>query len=268
MRKHAFTAALAVAAIGAGAAVVGAQEPTPEVGVAITPKAMTVTGADALKSGPTRLVFSTQSKERGFLLLALKDGVTREQVAEAAPKIQNPAKAEKKYGRFVASSYVTRGNEYATTVDLAGGEYVLIDMTKQPAVRAGFVVGEERSTATMPATDKSVIARDYRFSAPDGLPKSGPFLVENRGDELHHVLAFPIKRGISAKRVVKGLMRDKPRGITGPPTALTEIVSSGTKNAVETPLRKGRVLLICFLQDGPKKPPHAALGMYKAVTVR
>lgn len=268
MRKHAFTAALAVAAIGAGAAVVGAQEPAPDVTVAMTSKAMTVTGADALKSGPTRFVFSTKTKERGFVLLELKDGVTREQVAEGASKIRSPLQAERKYGRLVASSFVTKGQKYATTLDLADGEYVLVDMTKAPAVRAGFAVGAERSTAVMPATASSVIADDYKFSAPKGISLDGPVLVENRGDVLHHVLAFPIKRKISAKRIVKGLMNDKPKGITGPPAALTEIVSGGTKNAVEAPLRKGRVLLVCFLQDGPKKPPHAALGMYKAVNVK
>jgi hypothetical protein len=253
-----------------GAVAVVAQEPTPHVTVRVTPSDITVTGADALRSGPTRFVMSSAGKaERGVIVVRLKDGVTREQAAKAARKITSPAQGERRIGRFVTSALLARGRPYATTTELAAGEYVVLDITKRPVVRAGFTVGTEPNTATMPVATSTIVADDYSFELPDGLRRDGPFVVENRGEELHHVLAFPIKRKVRAKKVVRSLMRDdEPKGLRGTPAAVTEIVSGGTANAVEGRFVKGRILFVCFLQDGPRKPPHAALGMYKAVRVK
>ena len=260
------SATTALALLGAAAI---AQEPAPDVTVKVTPTAITLTGADALRPGATRFVMSSEGKKpRGVLIARLKEGVTRAEAEEAAPSIKNPAQAERRLGRFVSSAILLQGQGYATTTDLAAGEYVLVDITRTPAVRAGFTVGGEPTTATMPATTASIIATDYRFRLPDGLPRNGPFLVENRGDKLHHVLAYPVKRGVRAKRIVRSLMRGRSRYLTGAPSAVTEIISGDTANAVEGRFRKGRILFACFLQDGPRKPPHAALGMYKAVTVK
>ena len=270
MRTPAAVASVTAALALAGAVGVVAQEPAPDVLVKVTPKAITVTGAEALKSGPTRLVLSSSGRaQRGVILVKLKEGVTREEAAERAAGLRSPAQGERRLGRFEASALLARGQGYATTVELGEGEYVLLDITKRPVVRAGFTVGAEPGTAAMPTTTASLIARDYRFRIPKSLPRNGPFLVENRGRKMHHFLAFPIRRGIRAKRVVRSLMRDdEPKGLVGAPSAVAEIVSGGTANAVEGRFRKGRILFACFLQDGPRKPPHAALGMYKAVNVR
>ena len=269
MRTPAIVTSLTAALVLAGAVAVVAQEPVPDVVVKVTPTSITVTGADALKAGATRLVMSSSGRaQRGVILIRLKDGLTREQAAEAAAGITTPQQGERRVGRFLASAMLSRGQQYATTVELTEGEYVLVDITKKPKVRAGFVVGAEPSTAVMPTTTASIIARDYRFSVPRTLPRNGPFLVENRGDEMHHVLAYPIRRGIRARRVVRSLLRDdEPKGIVGAPSAVTEVVSGGTANAVEGRFREGRILFVCFISDGPRKPTHAALGMYKAVNV-
>lgn len=271
MRTPAVVVSATAALVLAGAVAVVAQEPSPapDVAVKVTPKSITLTGADALKTGATRFVMSSSGKNpRGVLVVRLKDGVTRAEAAEAAPKIKGPAEAERKLGRFVASTMLIKGQQYATTTELAEGEYVVLDITRTPAVRAGFTVGAEPSSATMPATNASIVASDYRFRLPDGLPREGPFLVENRGRKLHHVLAYPVKSGVPAGRIVRNLLADKTRYLTGAPAAVTEIVSGGTANAVEGRFRKGRILLVCFLNDGPGKKSHAALGMYKAVTVK
>lgn len=269
MRTPAAVASATAALVLAGAVAVVAQEPAPDVFVKVTPTAMTVTGAEALRSGPTRLVMSSSGRaSRGVVLVKLKEGLTREQAEARARGIATPQQGERRIGRFLASAVLLRGQEYATTVELTEGEYVLVDITKTPAVRAGFAVGAEPSAATMPTTAASIVARDYSFSLPDGLPRNGPFLVENRGKEMHHVLAYPVRRGVAAKRIVRGLMRGRTRHLTGAPSAVTEVVSGGTENAVEGRFRQGRILLVCFIRDGPRKPPHAALGMYKAVTVK
>ena len=269
MRTPAAVASATAAMVLAGAVAVVAQEPAPDVLVKVTPKAITVTGAEALKAGPTRLVMSSSGKaQRGVVLVKLKDGVSRGEAAERARRIETSQQGERRIGRFLASALLGNGTEYATTVVLSEGEYVLVDITKTPTVRAGFTVGAEPSTAMMPTTTATIVARDYRFRLPRTLPRDGPFLVENRGRKMHHVIALPVRRGVSAKRIARSVLRGRSRYLTGAPSAVTETVSGGTANAVEGRFREGRVLFMCFVQDGPRKPSHAALGMYKAVNVR
>jgi hypothetical protein len=262
------TAALAVAALGGGAAVVGAQEKAPTVGISIAKSSMTVTGADALKSGPTRFQVSPSGKgERAFGIVELADGVTKEQFEQALPELQDPSR----YGELVASGYLPTPKKYVTTVDLEQGEHVLVDFGGKPAVRGSFVVGAERSTATMPKASATVKLRDYRFDMPSKLKAGTTLSVENAGAHLHHALVMPLKKSANGKKVIKMIKQGKePRNaLAGPPGALVEMVSPGSKNAVEKAVaKKGKYLFVCFLQDDPKSPPHAARGMAKVVTVK
>jgi hypothetical protein len=273
LKKQALAGALALALTAAGAAGVVAQEAPPTVDVDVTPKKMVVSGADALKGGPTKLSFDfTGRGEVGFVVMELRPGVTRAQVEKAAPKIQDPAAAEKRYGRFVASTFLADQRKYTTTIALKPAtEYVLIDITKRGAVRGGFRVGSEAGTAVAPAPAVTVGLEDYGFDVPSTIPRTGALRIENRGKVLHHMLSFPLRKGVDDKKLLRDLKAGKepPRtAFAGPPSAPVEIVSPGTVNDVETMRRRGKVLFVCFLQDGPKKPPHAALGMAKVVTVK
>lgn len=268
MKKHAITAALAVTALGAGAAVVGAQEAPPNVAVTLGAKSMTVKGAEALRSGPTRFAFKPAGKgERSWGLVELAPGVTKEEFGAALPQLQDPGK----YGELVASHFTMTGAKYVTTIDLQQAEYALIDFGKKPAIRASFVVGAERNTAAMPATSATVKLKDYRFDMPSKLKAGTTVSVENAGSHLHHALAMPLKKGVDGKKVIRAIKKGKePRSaLAGPPGALVEMVSPGAKNAVETKgMKKGKYLFVCFLQDDPKQPPHAMKGMAKVVTVQ
>ena len=272
MKKQALAGAIALALTGAGAAAVTAQEAPPTVDVTITPRAMTVKGAEALKGGPTRLAFTATGRgEAGFVVMELKPGVTRQQITAAAPRIKDPAAAERRYGRFVASTFLAVARRYATTITLKpGAEYVILDISKRPAVRAGFTVGPETSTAAAPAPAATIGLEDYAVDAPATLPRTGTIRVENRGKVLHHLLAFPLRKDTDTKKLMRQIKAGKePRGVfAGPPSAPVEIVSTGTVNDVEVSSRPGKTLLVCFLQDTRKAPPHAALGMAKVVTVK
>ncbi|CAA9502425.1 MAG: hypothetical protein AVDCRST_MAG17-1459 [uncultured Solirubrobacterales bacterium] len=272
MRKQALAGALALALTAAGAAGVVAQETPPTVDIDVTPKKMVVSGADALKGGPTRLAFDFAGRgEVGFVVMELRPGVTRDQVVKAAPRIKDPAAAEKRYGRFVASTFLGNARKYATTITLKPAtEYVIIDITRRGAVRGGFTTGQEAGTAVAPAPSVTVGLEDYGFDVPSTVPRTGTMRVENRGRVLHHMLSFPLRKGVNDKKLLRDLKAGKepPRtAFAGPPSAPVEVVSPGTVNDVETLRRRGKVLFVCFLQDSPKKPPHAALGMAKVVTV-
>lgn len=269
-------AALSLAAAGAGAGVAAAvspaQEAPPTVGLAVSAKAVQVTGAEALKAGPTTLRFTAAGKgELAPAVLELKPGVTREQVAKAAKDLGTMA--GEKLGTLVASTFfVGGGAPYSTTVDLDPGEHVVLNFGRKGATIAGsFTVGAERGTAVAPAPAATVSMKDYAFGGPSTLPRGGTIRVTNDGKVQHHALVLPLKKGVSTKRVLKDIRAGKEPAyaLGGPPSALTEVVSPGTTNDVQTTAsRPGKYLLVCFLQNSPKQPPHAVQGMAKVVTVK
>jgi hypothetical protein len=260
-----------VLSLSGGAAWVAAQGPPLTVEVTVGRTSMTVTGAEGLPAGPTRFRFTVAegAGERSFALFELKPGVTREEVERAAPQIREPADAHR-YGRFVASGSEAGGEIYTTTLTLRDGEYVLIDFTRQGDVRASFRVGTEPSTAQTPEPDARIRMGDYWFRGAAVLPRRGIIRVENDGDRLHHALLFKLRRGVSGRSVVNMLRRgQEPRRVfAGGPSVLTEIVSPLAVNDVETTLRRGRHVLVCFISNSRRGKPHAALGMARAVRVR
>jgi hypothetical protein len=269
MKRRIAAAAVAVGALGGGAAVVAwAQDAPPTVEVTVSKGKITVAGADALKTGPTRFHFTAKGGEKGVVLMRLEEGVTQEEAAAAAKRIRNPNAAEK-YGTFVASGFFQK--EYAATVNLEDADYAFIDVSKDPVWRGGFRAGPEAGTAVAPTPSATVELRDYRFGGDKVLPAGDdPIRVENVGDVMHHAIAIPLTRRANGKRIVRQIKRgQEPRkGIAGPPGALVEAVSGGTSSDVEAGLRKGRYVLACFLQDTAKSKPHAALGMVRLVRAR
>ena len=265
-----------VAALGAGATgIVGAanaQDATPTVTITASSKRATIAGADALKAGPTRLVINaTRAGERGMIVFKVRDGVTREQLSRAVPRIEDPYDAER-YGGYVASAFVAKGGSYTTTVNLPAAEYAVIDFSsRRAALRGFFTVGAEAGTAVAPAPDVTVRMSDFRFSGPSTLPRNGVIQVTNDGKKLHHMLAFPLRKGINNRRFLRDVRRGADsveRAFAGEPTSIVEIVSPETENRVQTQLRPGKTLLVCFVQDAPRQKPHSARGMAKIVTVR
>ena len=254
-------------AVGAAGGV--AQEAVPTVEVSVSATKMTVTGADALKTGPTRLRFTvTGEAERGFLVFELKPSVTQARIRRETPRIQSPADAHR-FGRFVAGSFIAGGDTYATTVALREREYALIDLTRRPAVRGFFRVGAEPGTAVAPAPAATITMRDYAFRGAATLPQEGVVRVENDGRRLHHALLFRLRPGVNGRRVVRQIKGggEPRRAFAGRPAALTELVSPGTVNDVETTSRPGRHVLVCFVANGRRSKPHAALGMVRLVNV-
>ena len=273
MRQQLIAGAVALAVAGSGASAVAAQAPTPpRVGLDVTPQAITFEGAPKVGTGYHR--FNLENKGRGQAgvgLMQLRPGVTAEQVSAAIGSIQDPMQIEQ-YGRVVASALLAPRGQYTTTVRLVDADYVVVDFTKQPAVRLSFRAGPQAGgAASVKAPSTRVTLRDYRFTMPSTL-RAGRQTIRttNAGRRMHHVLMMPLKPSADASKVLADLKAGKePRSaIGGPPSALVEVVSKGTTNDVEVNLRRGRYLMVCFLQNSPQSKPHAQLGMRKVVTVR
>jgi hypothetical protein len=262
---------LALAIAGSGAAVVGAQAPPATLKFDVTTSGATLS-QPAVKTGWNKLVFNWKGKgEGGLALVRLESGVTPERFGPAVAKIKDPTQVTE-YGAIVASTFWVAGPAtYTTSVKLEDADYALVDLAKKPVMRLAFHAGPEADPAMEPAADVDVKLGDYAFSMPRVL-KSGKQTIrtKNVGDQLHHALVMPLKKGVKDARVLADLKKGKEPNyaIGGPPSALVEVVSPDTQNDVEVNLRKGKYLFVCFLQDSPKDKPHAMLGMRKIVTVR
>ena len=273
MKQQLVAGAVALAVAGAGASAVSAQAPTPpRVGLDVTPRAVTFEGTPKVGTGYHRIALENKgAREAGVGLFRLRPGVTPEQFSAAIGQIEDPMETER-LGAAVASAFLAPRGTYTTTIRLDAADYAVVDFTKKPVARLAFRAGPQASgPASIPAPDARVALDDYRFVMPSRLePGRQTIRVVNRGDHLHHALMMPLKPGADARKVLADLKAGKePRAaIGGPPSALVEIVSPGTTNDVEVNLRKGRYLLVCFLQDGPRSKPHAVAGMRKVVTVR
>ena len=273
MKKHLLAAgALALTVAGASAGIGSAQGPAvPEVEFDVTPKAVKLAPGTQIGAGFTKLTLDRTGKgESGLILVKLNAGVTQEQFAAEAPKIENPNDA-KTFGSFVASTFIAGKSSYSTTIKLEDADYAWVDITKKPAVRLGFHAGPAQNGAAEPAADHDVKLGDYRFGMPSRLkPGRQTLRVSNDGDVLHHVLVFPLAKGVNGAKLMKKIKAGKEptKEFGGPPTALVELVSPQTTNDVEVNMRKGKYLFVCFLQDSPRAKMHAQLGMQKVVTVK
>jgi len=116
----------------------------------------------------------------------------------------------------------------------------------------------------------SVVGLDYAFQAPDTLP-AGPvtFSLLNRGTVRHEMLFFLLNEG----RTLGDLLRAATPEERRPLGSLVGLIlaepgqPAGARLVVD--LVPGRsYVFLCVLRDAPAKPPHATLGMAKALVVK
>jgi hypothetical protein len=126
--------------------------------------------------------------------------------------------------------------------------------------------------AEVRATDATVSATDFEFTA-DGL-RSGRIEVtfENAGREPHHLLLGQLRKGATAADAKQFLLSDVD-GKSGPfpPSggeAATSVLERGTSQVITLDLKPGKYALYCFVSDRQGGPPHIARGMVSEVTVK
>ena len=173
------------------------------------------------------------------------------------------------------------GTTRTVTQVLAPGRYVVFDTGEEEGedvqsnaelgATAEFTVEGEAGDATLPETDATLTAIDYGFEA-EGL-KAGRNVVrfENTGEQLHHVILFPINEGVEFSAVREAFSSEEPP--EGPPPvdfeneAGTAVIDGGIAQNVELDLQAGRYAAVCFIPDRAGGPPHVAKGMISELTV-
>jgi hypothetical protein len=163
------------------------------------------------------------------------------------------------------------GTYYVVDSETSGGEGEGKPNARKGGVAKLTVTGE--ASGELPATDATISAKEYGFEV-TGDFKAGKntFTFENTGEELHHVLAFPIVKGktiADAKKLFAS--QSEPKG--PPPVDFeggvsTSVLDGGEEQIADFDLKKGKYALICFINNRKGGPPHVAMGMIAELDVK
>jgi hypothetical protein len=263
------TIAAGAVALGAGVAAAGAATiPTVVVAVA-KPGHATLTGAGALKQGPTRFRFTDSSgkQETDISVFELKPGATAAQVVAAAAKLKGPP---------TPLQGATTGKalpSYTAELALAKATYLVIDSTAAPKLLASFTVGAGTSGASEPAPGATIRLRDFAIEAPATLPATGTIRFANSGPSPHFVAFARAKSPAAAKQAAMLLKQGKDakaEKLITDDRSLLGLISTGVSNDVAvSSLKPGTYVLACFYGDAMSNmKTHTMLGMETVVTVK
>jgi hypothetical protein len=176
---------------------------------------------------------------------------------------------------------VPPGEAVTVTQRLREGDWYLADLERprgpgdtRPYFERGglrpLLVTSGGSQARLPAADATITARDYRFQARGLQPGTQTVRFQNRGRQLHHVVAAPLLSGRTLDEAREYFANP---GATGtPPVSLTEavtlaVVDRGMSLVTELQLERGTYVLACFVHDRAGGPPHTSKGMLQEVKV-
>jgi hypothetical protein len=244
----------------------------PTVTVAISPSTITVGGA--LQSGGVNVVSTaTGVKEAGVLLIALKPGVTPQEVyAYLASKAAGDPNTANKFGSIVFDAETPTGKATEAQTNLAPGQYVALAFEGEgaPKTHTSFTVTAAKAPAALPTPEATIRAVEFGFRGPATLHNGELVRFENEGFLVHMDIAFPAKSRKAAKRLVSLLKsgNEKQAGklISGPPVSFQGPVSSGAFQQQTISAKPGWYVEACFM-DTQDKRQHTLLGMERIIKV-
>jgi hypothetical protein len=157
------------------------------------------------------------------------------------------------------------GETRTVTQVLEPGTYAIIDTGADKPQSAPFEVTGGASDAELPDTEASVTASEYTFEASGLKPGDNTFRFANAGEELHHLIASPVKDGTTAEQVLKFFETEEKsadpftKGEEG--DTETAVLDRGDSQVVELELAGGTYAFMCFIPDRAGGAPHSAKGM-------
>jgi hypothetical protein len=252
----------------AGTLFVGSAQATtlPTLTLALTKSSITVGGT--AQSGAVNVVSTvTGVKEASAILFQLKPGVS---VAEVESALKNgagkdPNEADK-YGSIVFDAEVNPGQTSEAQTELAPGQYVALAGEGEggPKFKDAFTVTAAASPATLPAPQATVRSIEFAFRGPTTLHDGELVRFENEGFLVHMDVAFPAKSLSAAKKIVKGLLTGREKGleklVASAPFSFQGPVSHEAFQQETITAKPGWYVQACFMdtQDGRD---HTRLGM-------
>lgn len=117
-------------------------------------------------------------------------------------------------------------------------------------------------------TELTVHMADYAFAAPDTVaPGVTKIRIIDDGKQAHHAILMRIDSGKTMADYVAAVEQGNHQPAWMSAVGGGGAIEAGAENATYSDLSAGLYLLVCFLQDAPDAPPHAALGMVKPIVV-
>jgi hypothetical protein len=295
--------ALALAVVPLGLVSCG-EDDSKDSGAEAKPTPLAITTSDAgakrftteaprsIKGGLVKVVFTNAGKGPHEAQLVRLDGGHTPQEALDIVTSEEPAKIPK-WLHFAGGAGAGPGQKATTTLDLPPGTYAVLDTGggeegPPPSARGALATFEVKQgpSGTLPPSTATITAADdekaehgadhenkHSFKASGLKVGRNKLLFENKGDEPHHAILFPILPGKSLADVKKAFSEERP---SGPPPvdfesgAGTAVLDGKTKEVTDLQLRKkGRYALVCFITDRDGKgKEHLQEGMLKEVNVQ
>jgi hypothetical protein len=231
------------------------------------------TGIDApatAEPGAIEIRFSNEGQRAHSLqIVQVGEGHTVDEALDAGAAWGEQGEPLPEWVRFLGGIGSTEpGGAGIAVVELPAGEYAAVDIEADaPAPHAAFTVeGDEGdSLEEVPATVEAV---DYDFEATALEAGSHRVLLENNGEEPHHLAAAPLKPGKTVDDVANFVKTEEGQSpIVESKAFNTAILSGGEKEVVDLRFESGDYALLCFVPDRAGGPPHALKGMVAASSV-
>ena len=165
-----------------------------------------------------------------------------------------------------------RAGQTATAIQpLEEGTHHILDTSSEGSqgAQATFEVTGGGGDVEPPDAPATVTASEYTFKTSGLKAGSNRVRFENAGQEPHHIIMAPIKRGKKIDDVRAFARTDKGE----PPVEEekfmgTAVLDGGASQVVDLELEKGKYAALCFITDRKGGPPHAVKGMVTEVDVQ
>jgi hypothetical protein len=238
----------------------------PTLTLALTKSSITVGGTT--QSGAVNVASTaTGVKEANAILFRLNPGVT---VAEVEEGLKNGAGKDPnrtvKYGSIVFDAEVTPGQTSEAQTELVPGQYVALagEGEGSPKFKDAFTVTAAAAPATLPTPQATVRSIEFGFRGPTTLHDGELVRFENEGFLVHMDVAFPAKSLSDAKKIVKGLLTGKEKGleklVSGAPFSFAGPVSHEAFQQETITAKPGWYVQACFMET-QEGVDHTRLGM-------
>ena len=263
---------------GAGAGLARAQSPAPTVTVQASTAAVTLDATGPLAAGPTRFNFVRPAANTTLdvFIFVIVPGVSIDQVTQTLRAEDNKDR-DSSLGlvSIQASATLNPGDtDQAVTFNVKPGLTYYIDVEQEkdkgvlPRAIGSFTSSGAANGASAPAARATIRFQGLRFKGSATLPKNGVVRFENRDGVAHFALAFPLRTGVTTKKIGNAIESGSERAFgklfAGPPAMVQHVLSGGdTADYQEVSFaKKGKYALMCFIEG------HDRLGMYRIVTVK
>lgn len=267
---------LAVAALTATALVAcGDDEGAQELTFTLTTEGESskISGPQSSDAGLTEITLENESDREGELqLIRIEGDHSPEEAIDALGGIIEGKPFPDWLFAAGGVAAIPAGSSATVTQVLEPGTYYAFDLEGEGPPAAKDVptldVTGEDANEELPEGDSVVTAIDYGFETEQLTAGKNEIVVDNVGDEPHHMIASPLIGDNTAEDVERFFKTEKGE----PPleekgTQATAVLEGGEAQTVTVDLEPGRYVLYCFIADREGGPPHVFKGMVDEVEV-